>query len=250
MKRVGLVLIGFIFWGCNSENAIDCFQNSGDLIREAVSVSNFDRILVFEQVALVVQQGEQIEVEIETGEFLRNDVSATVIDGTLVLENRNNCNLFRDFGLTTVYVTAPNILEIQSSTGLPIRSSGVLNYPELRLISESFSDPELETTDGAFNMELSSQSVTIITNGIAFFQLSGSTQNFNITVAAGDSRIEAANLIAENVSLNHRGSNDIFINPQQSLTGVIRGFGNVIAFNEPPVVTIEELFRGRLIFRN
>ena len=115
-------------------------------------------------------------------------------------------------------------------------------------MSESFNNPETETTDGSFNLELVSETVSILTNGIAFFQLAGTAANFNITVAAGDSRIEAENLIANNVNLNHRGSNNIFVNPQQRISGVIRGNGDVISSNRPPEIEIEELFNGRLIF--
>ena len=73
--------------------------------------------------------------------------------------------------------------------------------------------------------------------------------NFNVQIAAGDSRIESENLVAQRISIDHRGTNDILINPQQSLTGVIRGTGDVISSSRPPEVKVEELFNGRLIFR-
>ena len=179
-----------------------------------------------------------------------NDVSAVVEDNRLVLRNDSSCNYVRDYGLTTVYITSPNITEIRSSTGLPISSDGVLDYPSLNLIAESFNNPETETTDGSFDLNLNSNSVRIVVNGIAYFRLQGSTENFNVTVAAGDSRIEAEELVAESVTINHRGSNDVFVNPQQSLSGVIRGTGDVISVNRPAEVDIEELFNGRLIFQD
>ena len=39
-----------------------------------------------------------------------------------------------------VYVTSPNITEIISSTQFKIRSEGVLNYPDLDVLSEDFND--------------------------------------------------------------------------------------------------------------
>ena len=167
----------------------------------------------------------------------------------LLLHDTNDCNYVRDYGVTIVYVTSPNITEIRSSTGLSINSEGTLNYPSLTLISESFLNPESETTDGEFDLELNCQNVNIVVNGITYFKLRGSTMNLDVQVAAGDSRIEAENLLAEVVSINHRGTNDMFINPQQSLTGVIRGTGDVISNNGPPEVDVKELFNGRLIFR-
>jgi hypothetical protein len=96
---------------------------------------------------------------------------------------------------------------------------------------------------------LNCQNVNVVVNGITYFKLEGNTDNFDVKIAAGDSRIEAENLVAEIVSIDHRGTNDIFINPQQSLTGVIRSTGDVISSNQPAEVDVQELFNGRLIFR-
>lgn len=248
-KSIFYISIVIMLLSCNGENTPDCFQNAGDMVRVEVEVSSFTNITVFENLNLVLKQGNEQRVEIETGEFLLNEVTAATEDGRLILRNENSCNYVRDYGLTTIYITSPNIQEIRSSTGLLISSDGILNYPNLSLFSESFNNPETETTDGSFDLELASETVSIVVNGIAYFKLSGNTVNFNVTIAAGDSRIEAEDLSSQNVNLNHRGSNDIFVNPQERISGVIRGYGDVISFNRPPEVEVEEIFEGQLIFR-
>ena len=70
----------------------------------------------------------------------------------------------------------------------------------------------------------------------------------NISFAAGISRFEGANLVAQNVVFWNRSSNDIIVNPQQSLTGRITGTGHVISVTRPPVVDVQEVYKGRLIF--
>jgi hypothetical protein len=250
LKMALIFLYIGLFVSCNSENAPDCFQNEGEIVRKEVAVPDFSKITVFEKVALVVKQGDVRKVEIETGEFLIDEVSASVEGDRLVLRNENGCNLFREYGLTTIYVTSPNISEIRSSTGLQILSDGILQYPNLILLSESFVEPEAETTDGEFDLELDSQNVSIITNGIAYFSLKGNTENLNINIAAGDSRIEAENLIAYSISLDHRGTNDVQVNPQISISGIIRGTGDVVSFNQPTSIDVEELYTGRLIFKD
>ncbi len=250
MKKSISILVALLLIACNGDNVPDCFQNAGDLVRETVEVDTFSAITVFENINMVIREGTEQLVEIETGEFLRNEVSATVENDRLILRNDNGCNFVRDYGLTTVYITSPNISEIRSSTGLLISSDGVLNYPDLLLISESFTNNESETTDGSFDLAVNSETVRIIVNGIAFFKLRGTTENFSVTIAAGDSRVEAENLVAQNVSINHRGTNDVFVNPQQRISGIIRGTGDVICSNRPPEVEVEELFNGQLIFRD
>ena len=38
------------------------------------------------------------------------------------------------------------------------------------------------------------------------------------------------------------------INPQLSLSGELRGTGDLISVNEPPVVDVVRIYTGRLIF--
>ncbi|MER3318814.1 MAG: head GIN domain-containing protein [Allomuricauda sp.] len=250
VERCFLLAIFLILVSCNGDNVPDCFQNEGEIVRVTLDVTEFSAITVFENLNVVLKQGDEQQVEVETGEYLLNDVSAVVEGDRLILRNENSCNYVRDYGLTTVYVTSPNISEIRSSTGLLISSDGILNYPSVSLIAESYSNPDTETTDGSFDLNLNANTVRIVVNGIAYFKLRGNTDNFNVIVAAGDSRIEAESLISGNVAVNHRGSNDVFVNPQQSLSGVIRGTGDVISVNRPAEVDVEELFNGRLIFQD
>ncbi len=247
-KWSGLLIFFFLLSACNGENVPDCFQNEGARVSEVVPVDSFDRIIVFENIELVLIQGDEQRVEIETGEFLRNDVSAKVIDGELVLRDENNCNFFRDYNTTIIYVTSPDLVEVRSSTGFSVRSQGTLNFTDLTLISESFTRPENETTDGSFDLDLNVETARIVVNGIAYFKLRGNAENFDVTVAAGDSRVEAEGLTARAVIINHRGSNDILVNPQESIEGSIRSTGDVLSFNRPPIVEVDEVFNGRLIF--
>ncbi len=244
------LLLLLLLSSCNSENAPDCFQNAGDLVRTQVNVPAFSSITVFERLNLVLIQGDTQKVEIESGELLLNEISAAVEGDRLLLRNENGCNLFREYGLSTVYVTTPNINEIRSSTGLLISSEGVLNYPDIRLVSESFSDDTSETTSGSFDLQLAAENVQLLANGIAYFRLRGTAENLNVFIAAGDSRVEAKGLSSTSVTVNHRGTNDILVNPQQRISGIIRGYGDVISVNRPEEITVEETFEGRLIFRD
>lgn len=243
-----LLAISFLFWNCNSENASDCFQNAGTISREVVAVPEFTKITVYENVKLTIKQGSPTKVEVETGKYLRNDVSVSVADGRLLLRDTNSCNFTRKYGLTHVYVTVPNLTEIRSSTGFAIVSDGVLSFPNLALISESFNDPEAMYTSGEFDLEVDAQRINIVSNGLSYYNLRGKTLNFNITFAAGDSRLEAEALLADQISFNHRGSNDMRINPQKSLKGILRGTGDIVSFNRPEEVEVEVLYKGKLVY--
>jgi hypothetical protein len=54
--------------------------------------------------------------------------------------------------------------------------------------------------------------------------------------------------MAQNIDIFQRSSNDMIVNPQQTLTGEIRSTGDVILVNTPPIIEVEEFYTGQLIF--
>lgn len=253
MKRIVYITLFIIpiFFGssCNSEGANDCFQADGDIIRELRSVGPFSKILVKEGVEMIIMEGLDYEIEVESGENLMNDIKVEVINGQLILTDDNSCNYFRDYNITKIYVTAPNITEIRSSTQFDIKSSGVLRFSRLKIISEDFNFPSSQTV-GDFYLEISSESFGVQFNNLSNCYVSGSVNNLNVQYFSGNGRFEGENLIATNVDIYHRGSNDIITHPIESLTGGLYGTGDLISVNNPETVDVIEHYQGRLIFRN
>jgi len=248
MKHLVYIFIGIILLSCNGDNVPDCFQNSGSIIQQEFEVSTFDKITVFERIELIITDAPTQKVVVETGEYLLNEIEARVENGRLILVNNNGCNLTRDYGNTKVYVSSPNLTEIQNSSGYTVRSNGVLNYPNLRLISEDYTNKNVSHTDGDFDLQVNSNAIYIVINNLSSVFITGAVNDLFIGFYSGDARFEGANLIAQNIDIFQRSSNDIIVNPQQSLTGEIRGTGDVISLNRPPIVDVEEFYTGRLIF--
>lgn len=247
MKFIKFTILCVLIFACDSENANDCFQKSGAIIREEVAVSSFDRILVNREIELILKDGPVQNIVVETGENLLNDIVVEVEDNRLVLTDNNTCNYVRDFGITKVFVTSPNITEIRSSTQYNITSNGVLTYPSLTILSEDFTEFSPFSV-GDFVLEIDNDNLTTLFNGTSIARISGDTTNLNINLASGDSRFEARDLVAQNVNFFHRSSNDILVNAQQSIRGRIVSTGNIISINRPLTIVVEELFKGRLIF--
>ena len=247
MRTLKYIIILLLIVACDSENATDCFQKTGAILQQEFSVEAFTKILVNRDIALIVKEGATQSVVVETGENLLNDINIEVVDNQLILTDNNACNYFREYGVTKVYVTSPNITEIRSSTQYDVSSDGLLTYPSLTILSEDFNAPGTFTS-GNFNLNINNDTFKLVFNNLSNCFVTGSTTNLNITFAASNSRFEGASLNAENVTISHRSSNDIIVNPQQSLQGVIRSTGNVISKHQPPVINVEELYTGRLIF--
>ncbi|WP_053992047.1 head GIN domain-containing protein [Mangrovimonas sp. TPBH4] len=248
MRKLIYIFVLLLIVACDSENANDCFQTSGSIIQQEFEVQEFERILVNRDIEVILAEGD-FQVLVETGENLINDVSVKVVDGELQLADNNTCNYVRDYGVTKMYVTAPNIKTIRSSTQYDISSKGTLNFPILQLLSEDYNAPDSFTT-GDFRLDVNASEVKIVANNMASFYITGQTENLFVGFYAGAGRFEGEALIAQHVDIYHRGSNDMIVNPQQSLSGEILGPGDVISLNEPSEVTLETLYTGNLIFQN
>ena len=249
MRKIIFIAVILLYAGCDSDSGWDCIKTGGEIVEREIVVTNFTEILVWQHVKLFVKYGEEQKVVVQTGENLIRDIEVIVVNGRLELSDKNGCNLMRDYDMTNVYVTAPNITEIRNSSGLTVESIGVLPYPRLHLLSEDHSTENDYYADGDFNLELNVEHLSVTANGLASFYLSGTTDYANFGLFAGNCRIFAADLAVEKLELYHRSSADMIVNPQQFIKGKIVGIGNVVSKNRPPVVEVEELYRGRLIFK-
>jgi len=247
MKKIVYILSLTLLFACNSEDAFDCFQTEGNLVQQEIIVNTFGRILVNRDIELIVKEGTEYIVIIETGENLLNDVDAVVVGNQLQLTDNNSCNYVRDYGITKVYVTAPNLKEIRHSSQYDVSSDGVLSFPELTIISEDFVVPD-NFTVGDFRLQIDIEDLDVVANNISSFYISGTVNNLDVGFFSGAGRFEGENLIAQNINVFHRGSNDMIVNPQVSLSGELRGTGDLISVNEPPTVDVEQFYTGALIF--
>lgn len=250
MKKIIYILITVLLFNCNGEKVPDCFQNAGDIIQQEFQVGPFSKITVFERIELIVTEAPTESVIVETGEYLMNDIKVSVIEGRLVLKNENGCNLTRDYGITKIYVNAPNLTEIRNSSGLTVSSNGIWNYPSLMLISEDFAEEDAFHTDGDFRVRVNCNRLDVVTNNLSKIFIDGTVNDLFIGFYSGDGRFEGAGLIAQNIEIFQRSSNDMILNPQQSLTGEIRSTGDVILLNEPPILDVQVYYTGNLIFQN
>lgn len=247
MKNIIYLLLALFFITCDTEDANDCFQKSGSIVSEEFVVPVFTKIRVNRGVEVILKEGITQKVILETGENLMSDISIEVVNEQLIVTDNNECNFVRDYSITKVYITTPNITEIVSSTQFKIQSDGVLNFNEVNVISEDFTDTSVIAV-GNVILELNAQDVNVTGNNLTDFSFSGVTQNLNVNFAAGNGIFDGSNLLANNVSVFHRGTNDIIVNPQQLLNGELRSTGNLIAKNQPPTVNVIVLYTGQLIF--
>lgn len=230
-----------IFWSCNDANAPDCLKTTGDIQQYTITVDEFTSIDVHNSIHLTIEQGATQSVTLTTGSNMVKDITFEVVAGDLIIKDLNKCDWVRPYGNLNVHVITPGLSKIRSSGGGTITSKGILSFTEqLSLISELYT--------GDFNLEIDMQNLRIVNNDLSNYYISGNVTNLNVGFYAGDGRFEGSELIAENVYVFQKGTNDMIINATNSLTGEIRWIGNVIYCTAPSAIDIEIIDdRGELI---
>ena len=199
-------------------------------------------------IAVVITQGSEYNVEIRTGENLIGDIEARVTDSTLVLQDNTTCNWVREYGATTVYVTTPKLTDIYSKTEKNIVSDGVFTFPSLHVVSMDSEDGYDGAGTGDFYIEVNNSGLSVESNNVSRFYISGATENLEVKFYEAGGIFYGQELAAQHLNFYHRGSNDIYVNPVQSIAGDIYNIGNVICITHPPIVNVIEHYQGRLIF--
>lgn len=250
MKNLIFIGILFLIISCDSENAWDCLQESGRPISREYTIPDFSKIRIEDDVTLYLKQGDSQRVILETGENLLSDIFVGVEDGTLVVKNKNRCNLVRDYGITKVFVTAPNLTKIRNSSAYDVIGEGVLNFPQLTLVSNSTAGPETIRKSGDFYLNVNCDEFRVSANGQSVFYISGNAQKANLNFADEFPRFEGKDFMVEELTVFQRSANKMIVNAQQSIIGKIMATGDIDSYNRPPIVDVKELFTGKLIFKD
>ncbi len=248
MRKI-FILLSFLLVFISCEKPSECYESTGDIVTRTIPVNPFTRIKVYRGIAVVITQGLEYKVEIKSGSNLINNVSVTQNDNQLVFADNTTCNWLREYGQTTIYITTPNLEEIYSKTERNISSNGVLTYPAIRIYAlDKDADGEEGAGTGDFYIAVNNNQVVVENNNVSRYFISGTTNEANLNLYAGDGRIDASNLTAQTIKVYHRGSNDMLVRPIQSITGKMVSTGDIILKNNPPIVDVQQLYQGHVIY--
>lgn len=247
MKKIFLLLFVVLLL-TNCEKPSDCIKSTGPIAVKTLDGLTFTKILVNKGIAVVIKQGAQTTVEVKTGQNLINDIQVVVANDMLTLSDNTTCNWTREYGGTVVYITTPNLTDIYSKTEQTIISDGILTFPSLHLFSMDTFDGYNGTGTGDFLLQIQNQNLTIDNNNVSRFFLTGTSQEMNVNFYESGGIFHGENLLVNNITVYHRGTNDLVFHPLDQIKGDIYNIGNVICVNHPPVVAVRQHYRGQLIF--
>ena len=210
-KIIFLLSVVLLFISC--EKPYDCVKSSGPIKSKVFTGLTFSKLLINKRINAVLIEGPEHKVEVQTGENLINDIEVTVEGDLLKLSDNTTCNWVRDYGNTIVYITAPNITQINSKTEQKITSEGVLHYPNLHIISTNSNDGYSGVGTGDYYLNVDNETVTVENNDLGRFFITGNTNNLEVFFYENGGVFHGENLFSNTIYFYHRGSNDLFIRP-------------------------------------
>jgi hypothetical protein len=101
---------------------------------------------------------------------------------------------------------------------------------------------------GDFHIKVDNSQLVVENNNVSNFYITGHCNEMLLNFYFGNGRFYGQNLQSENIKVYHRGSNDMFVYPVQKIEGTIFATGNVILQNVPPLVNVDEVYTGRVIY--
>jgi hypothetical protein len=247
MKKAMVLFLALLLAACNVSE--DCFKKSGNMQEKDFALSGFSKIYVYPNISLVLTQGDDYAVHLSAGRNVIDDISADVTNGTLSLRDNSGCNLSRQYGGKTFYVTVPQMpeFEVFSNTAERITSTNMLTSGIIRLYAMDYFGG---VGTGDFDVRVNNSQLVLQSNNISIFTLNGHADELLLSFYNDLSRFEGDGFPAGHIAIFQRSANDMIVRPTDSLTGNIYSTGNVICKTHPPVVNVTQHYTGHIIYQD
>lgn len=244
MNKLILSLLFLLCLMSCSDEGTDCFKKEGEIQIIEVIVEDFSKISISTGIELIVKESPEQHILVTAGKNLMDDIQIDIVEGELKISNKSGCEMLRNYHTAKVFVSTPVLEKIYSSSQYSIRSEGVLTYPELILESGIVED----TPASIFEMEIENQKLTINDNISSVFKITGTTDLLEVSFWGSNGRLEADNFKAKEISVYHRSTNDMIVFPVEKISGKIMSTGNLVLKNLPPIVEVEQMYTGHIVY--
>lgn len=237
----------WIFCSCDIEATKDCWQSRGETETRSYDVSDLERITIRENIRLEITYGNEDRLEAKGGKTHLDQLNMKQDGESYEFSAEDLCKSGFPEAPIALKLYTSKLKHIRNSSQFNVTSTNTLRLKTLTLIAEEFNDSEALNL-GSFQLNVDSEHINITGTGISNFEVSGETEVFNFGTYSGSGSILSRHLTAKVVTFHHRSFSDAIVNPSEVLRGKILSTGNLISIKKPPVIEVEELYTGRLIF--
>ena len=236
-----VILFAIPNWMCKKENACDCLKGTGDISNEERALASFSSVEVEDNVNVIFQEDTLQQVTVQAGANLIQNITTDIVEGKLVIKNKNKCNFVRRYDIPInvyIHVLRNQIFSIKTmGTGLISNTNSCTN-DSIDLQIESSGDIEFQM--GGLCKTYTHQ------HGAGDLTLKGSCEQLIIySKGTGFTITDACTNIYTWVYTNTTGK--ITVQSTALLIAIIDGSGNVYYTGNPNTIQKTENATGKLL---
>ncbi|WP_317896530.1 GIN domain-containing protein [Aurantibacillus circumpalustris] len=245
MSKRSFIYLFFLalFVCCKKENAFDCFKSNGKEISDVRNPGNFRCIDVYDKIEVEVFEGNSFRVEVTAGENIIKNITTTIQNDTLKIQNKNTCNFVRGYKRNIkVNITMPYLKEAISN--------GVAN---LTIVNGFMQDSVKVRAEGSGDIFLSGSYsfINAYSNGNGDITVNGSANELLVHLQ-GTNFFNAQELIVKDkIFIENYSLGDSYLNAEnlKKLEYIIFDKGNIYYTGIPSEISgiLDKKSQGKLI---
>ncbi len=200
-------------------------KGSGPVSKQERSVENFKAIKIGGAAEIILMQGKEQSVVVETNANIQDRVEVNVSNNTLAVKLNN----IKKYDVLKLYVTAVKIERIQLSGAAELRAADTISGGNLQLVASGASDIE---------MLVDYNNIVTKASGASVVRLDGKSASHTIEVS-GASEVKAKSLLTTTTIVKASGASSCFVNAKTNLTYQVSGASDVSYVGKPQTVIVE-----------
>jgi hypothetical protein len=227
---------------CKKENRWDCIKSTGTITEVQRQLSDFSEIEVEDRIKVVLIQDTINQCRIKAGENLLPKIRTEVVNGKLMINNRNRCNFMRSYKpQIEVYVHFKNLYNINFYGAADLVSVNTIKVDTLYINSQECIG-DIDLTVDVHKIKVS------LHTGLSDITIKGNAKEV-YAYSRGTARLFLQNLESDFVWVNNFSVSDISVKPMNRLEAANFYKGNVFYFHEPVEKDIQNTGEGKVEFR-
>jgi len=228
MKKVSIIIVIVLLAFVTTTTLNAQIHGNGEVTKQSRSVDNFDGIKIDGATTLVLTQGDDYAVVVETDSNIQEYVKVEVNNS--ILNFGFTTNKIKRFKILKYYVTAPNINHLKVSGASTINSTNELSGEKLKLIVSGASD---------IDINVNYKSITTKVSGASDITLTGTAVS-SVVESSGASDFHGKNLLTTSSVVKASGASSCYVNATTSLNYEVSGASDVKYVSKPETVIIKK----------
>jgi hypothetical protein len=211
------IVLTFLFYSCTST-----IDGNGTIKREQREVSSFSKIDISGGYEIMINQGDEEKLELETDENLLEHITTNTKNNTLFISHKKRIVSAKSIKL---YLTVVDVEDIDVAGAIELKNKGTYSISELEIDVSGAADIDLDLDVENLKMDMSGASETTLT---------GKANNFDIEIS-GAGELDAKKLKTRNTSIDISGAGSAIVFAKKTLKVKVSGAGSVKYKGDPKI---------------